>query len=178
MQSELCHSLLRGFSRSEDPRAGRRISERDLWGLQSCASQHFPNRIMHSALCHYLEVFLAPWILVLISGPWRLASEDFSLVHRSNFLTESGTRNCVTHYFEVFLALRIRVLVAGSRNVTSEDFSFVHRSNFVAESCTPIHRRYRACVTTLRFFSFVILLTSSQQFRWPRQSSALIGTIS
>ena len=77
----------------------------------------------------------------------------FSLVHRSNFLTESGTRNCVTHYFEVFLALRIRVLVAGSRNVTSEDFSLVRRSNFLTESGTPIHRRYRACVTTWRFFS-------------------------
>ena len=80
-------------------------------------------------------------------------SEDFSLVRRSTSLTESCTRSCVTHYFEVSLALRIRVLVAGSQNVTSEDFSFVHRSNFVAESCTPIHRRYRACVTTWRFFS-------------------------
>ena len=80
-------------------------------------------------------------------------SEDSSLVRRSTSLTESCNRNFVTHYFEVFLALRIRVLVAGSQNVTSEDFSFVHRSNFVAESCTPIHRRYRTCVTTWRFFS-------------------------
>ena len=79
-------------------------------------------------------------------------SEDFSLVRRSTSLTESCNRNFVTHYFEVFLALRIRVLVAGSQNVTSEDFSLVHRSNFVAESCTPIHRRYRTCVTW-RFFS-------------------------
>ena len=60
---------------------------------------------------------------MLISGAQRVTSEDFSLVRRSNFPTESGTRNCVTHYFEVFVALRIRVLVAGSRNVTSEDFS-------------------------------------------------------
>jgi len=67
---------------------------------------------------------------VLVTGSRNVTSEDFSLVHRSNFLTESGSRNCVTHYFEVILALRIRVLVAGSRNVTSEDFSFVHRSNF------------------------------------------------
>merc|ERR1712100_402658 len=100
-----------------------------------------------------LRVFIALRILVLISGAQRVSSEDFSLVRRSTPLTESCTRNCVTHYFEVFLALRIRGLVAGSQNVTSEDFSFVHRSNFVAESCTQIHRRYRACVTTWRFFS-------------------------
>ena len=76
-----------------------------------------------------------------------MTSEDFSLVRRSNFLTESGTRNCVTHYFEVFLALRIRVLVAGSQNVTSEDFSLVHRSTFLTESCN------QNCATTWRFFS-------------------------
>ena len=80
-------------------------------------------------------------------------SEDFSLVRRSTSLTESCNRNFATHYFEVFLALRIRVLVAGSQNVASEDFSLVHRSNFLTESGTPTHRRYRACVTTWRFFS-------------------------
>merc|ERR1719183_2676435 len=48
----------------------------------------------------------------------------------------------------VCIALRILVLISGAQRVTSEDFSLVRRSNFVAESCTPIHQRYRACVTT------------------------------
>ena len=128
------------LSRSEDFSHVRRSTSLTESCTRSCVSNYF-------------EVSLALRIRVLVAGSQNVTSEDFSLVHRSNFLTESGTRNCVTHYFEAFLALRIRVLVAGSQNVTSEDFSFVHRSNFVAESCTPIHQRYRACVTTWRFFS-------------------------
>ena len=112
-------------------------------------------------------------------------SEDFSLVRRSTSLTESCNLNFVTHYFEVFLALRIRVLVKGSQNVTSEDFSLVHRSNFLTESGQytggivrasllggfsrsedpRANQDLRECSLRSHRRSFVILLTSSQQFR-------------